>query len=273
MKSRRDGRADTLPLPNPLSGGTLSIQAMSWVLEFSKSRHAARLVLISIANHCSVMGDNAWPAVATIAREANISERQVQYALKELEEIGELSFVDGTGRGQTHKFSLPAFQQWVQTLHPLEKRVQSSHKRVQSTTVKGEQTAPEPSLTVNEPSKDKTILLQQFPEWLPVAAWNSYLEMRRKIRKPLFADRGIGLAIKRLEKLRQAGHDPEKVLDQSILNCWQGLFEVKEVKNGQQESFEERRRRKSEEAISAVGDRARKVLQEMERGLPNSRGD
>lgn len=246
---------------------------MSWVLEFSKSRHAARLVLISIANHCSVMGNNAWPAVSTIAREANVSERQVQYALKELEAIGELSFVDGTGRGQTHKFSMPAFQEWVQTLHPLEKRVQSSQKRVQSTTLKGAKSAPEPSLTVNEPSKDKTLLFSQLPEWLPVPAWNSYLEMRRKIRKPLFSDRGIGLAITRLDKLRQAGHNPEKVLDQSILNCWQGLFELKEVRNGQQESFEERRRRKSSEAISAVGDRAREVLQKVERGLPNSRSD
>lgn len=63
-----------------------------------------------------------------------------------------------------------------------------------------------------------------LPDWIPADAWNGYLEMRKKIRKPITAD-GIKLAIRELEKLRAAGHDPKLILEQSILNSWQGLFE------------------------------------------------
>ncbi len=120
----------------------MSVQAISWVLENSESRLGARLVLISIANHASHDGDSAWPSIATIAAETGLSERQVQYAIPELEALGELRVERGGGRGNTHKFFLTKCQEWVQSLHRLRR------ERVQSTTVKGEQTAPEPSLTV-----------------------------------------------------------------------------------------------------------------------------
>jgi len=53
--------------------------------------------------------------------------------------------------------------------------------------------------------------------------------MRRSIKKPM-SDYAKKLAIGELSKLRDAGNDPAEVLNQSTLNSWQGLFEVK-VKN------------------------------------------
>jgi hypothetical protein len=57
-------------------------------------------------------------------------------------------------------------------------------------------------------------------------AWEEWKKMRKSIKKPLteYAEK---LAIKTLEKLHQEGNDPTEVLQQSILNCWQGLFPVK----------------------------------------------
>ena len=63
---------------------------MSWVLDHSKSRLAARLVLLSIANHADAYGYNAWPFIPKIAREAHVSERQAQRAILELAGMGEL---------------------------------------------------------------------------------------------------------------------------------------------------------------------------------------
>jgi hypothetical protein len=68
----------------------MSVQAMSWVLDHSKSRLASRLVLLAIANHSNESGQNAWPQVSTIAREAHVGERQVQRSLVELVALGEL---------------------------------------------------------------------------------------------------------------------------------------------------------------------------------------
>lgn len=65
-----------------------------------------------------------------------------------------------------------------------------------------------------------------LPEWVPPKAWADYLKMRKSIKKPLTGE-GIPLALAKLEKLKTFGHAPKDVLEQSILNSWQGLFEVK----------------------------------------------
>jgi hypothetical protein len=67
---------------------------------------------------------------------------------------------------------------------------------------------------------------EDFPEWMPIDAWHAFVTMRNKIKKPL-TDDAIHLAVVRLGKLRGEGHDPKSVLEQSVLNCWQGLFEIK----------------------------------------------
>lgn len=68
--------------------------------------------------------------------------------------------------------------------------------------------------------------IPDLPAWLPVESWQGYLAMRIKIKKPM-TDRAKKMAIEKLEKLREQGHDPKAVLDQSEFHSWQGLFEVK----------------------------------------------
>lgn len=72
----------------------------------------------------------------------------------------------------------------------------------------------------------------ETPDWLPLAAWTAFIEMRKAIRKPL-TEYGKKLAIKKLDQLRATGNAPEQVLNQSILNDWQGLWPVqKDAGNG-----------------------------------------
>lgn len=84
----------------------MSVQALSWVLDHSKSRLAARLVLLSIANHANEVGDNAWPSVSRIAREAHVTDRQVQRALVGLVGLGELLIIHGAGPGGAHVYQV-----------------------------------------------------------------------------------------------------------------------------------------------------------------------
>jgi hypothetical protein len=67
---------------------------------------------------------------------------------------------------------------------------------------------------------------EPLPDWLPVEPWNAFLEMRKKKRTALTAY-AVKLAILNLEKLRAAGNDPKDVLNQSTMNGYQGLFEVR----------------------------------------------
>jgi uncharacterized protein YdaU (DUF1376 family) len=64
-----------------------------------------------------------------------------------------------------------------------------------------------------------------LPEWVPVEAWQGYIETRKKKRAPN-TDHALDLAVRELEKLRVAGHDPKAVLEQSVFRGWQGLFPI-----------------------------------------------
>lgn len=65
-----------------------------------------------------------------------------------------------------------------------------------------------------------------LPQWLPAKDWHDFLDHRKKIKKPMSCE-AQRRAINRLDAFRQRGHDPAFVLDASIVNGWQGLFEPK----------------------------------------------
>lgn len=69
-----------------------------------------------------------------------------------------------------------------------------------------------------------------LPDWLPLDAWNGWIEMRKQIKKPP-SERAISMAIKKLETLAEQGHDPAKVLDQSTMSSWTDLYPVKKDNN------------------------------------------
>lgn len=72
----------------------------------------------------------------------------------------------------------------------------------------------------------------QFPEWIPKNTFQEYLEMRRKIRKPLL-EKSLPRFFSHLKKLCDTTRaSPEQILDQSIINSWQGIFPLKAGGNG-----------------------------------------
>lgn len=86
-------------------------------------------------------------------------------------------------------------------------------------------------------TKDKSLVSKEkspkvfFPEDERLdLAFKSYIEMRKKIKAPM-TDRAVTLALNKLDKL--ASNDNEMkiaILDQSVLNCWKGLYVVHEDK-------------------------------------------
>lgn len=68
-----------------------------------------------------------------------------------------------------------------------------------------------------------------LPEWLPREEWEAFREMRRKIRKPL-TEHAEALAIKRLQEFYADGLDAVDMLQQAVMNNWQGFVEEKAKK-------------------------------------------
>jgi hypothetical protein len=65
-----------------------------------------------------------------------------------------------------------------------------------------------------------------LPDWIAPDDWADYESMRKSIRKPM-TPRARLLAVRTLERLRAQGEEPAAVLQQSILQSWQGLFPVR----------------------------------------------
>jgi MarR-like DNA-binding transcriptional regulator SgrR of sgrS sRNA len=114
----------------------VSIEAVRWVLERSKTKGAQRLILLVIAEHADSTGI-AWPSVETIARLANCSERFVKRTIKKLDS-GELVLERGGGRGRSNRYRIPLER--VNSGSPITdpERVNSGTKRVNSDAQKGE---------------------------------------------------------------------------------------------------------------------------------------
>lgn len=66
----------------------VSVETLALVLHHSRATGTDKLVLLGIANHSGDGG--AWPSVATLARYANVTERNVRKALDRLTRAGEV---------------------------------------------------------------------------------------------------------------------------------------------------------------------------------------
>ena len=78
---------------------------------------------------------------------------------------------------------------------------------------------------VDNSKKDEVL-----PDWLAQEDWDEYVQFRKEGRKPL-GTIGKKRAINALIKFHEEGQDISKIIDQSIVNGWHGLFPVKGVNN------------------------------------------
>lgn len=121
------------------------------------------------------------------------------------------------------------------------KRVQRFRERKRNVSVTPPDTEQNRAETETEHKTQDLLAIELLPDWVPVQAFENFVEMRRKIKKPL-TEHAKELAIKDLARLRDEGESPEAVLNQSTFRCYQGLFPVKqEQKDARGTSKAERR--------------------------------
>lgn len=70
-------------------------------------------------------------------------------------------------------------------------------------------------------------LAVQLPDWLSAEIWSSWVAYRRDLKKPIKSQQTVTQAINLLDRCRQNGYSPDEIINQSIANGWQGLFEPK----------------------------------------------
>lgn len=85
----------------------MAIKIMDWVFDNSKAQGIERLILLVIADHCNVDGENAFPRISVIARRANVSERTVRRRINDLVALGELQVIERPGTSNLYKIVIP----------------------------------------------------------------------------------------------------------------------------------------------------------------------
>jgi hypothetical protein len=62
-----------------------------------------------------------------------------------------------------------------------------------------------------------------LPEWVDLATWNAFLEVRKKKKAPN-TEHALKLIVKELERLKADNFNPHEILNQSIMRGWTGVF-------------------------------------------------
>lgn len=70
----------------------------------------------------------------------------------------------------------------------------------------------------------------KLPDWLSAEIWSPWVAYRRDLKKPIKSQQTVTQAINLLDRCRLNGYSPEEIINQSIANGWQGLFEPKGAK-------------------------------------------
>jgi hypothetical protein len=83
----------------------MSVRAMAWVWDKGPDNGAERLVLLALAEFCGDAG-RCWPAMATTAGNACITERGARNIVRPLEADGWLKTEIGRGRGGRNSYQI-----------------------------------------------------------------------------------------------------------------------------------------------------------------------
>jgi len=88
----------------------------------------------------------------------------------------------------------------------------------------GSGTDTEPSPTPPR-SADASLVDLPLPDFIPRESWRSFVQHRRSLgARGRLTENAARLAIVKLQRLHGEGHDPAKLIAESVLNNWRGFF-------------------------------------------------
>ena len=196
--------------------------------------------VLTVFIHCLLLAnhqDNKWhgvlvergtfiTSISKLSQSAGLTPQQVRTALKKLSKSGEV--VTKSQQGAKYTIIRVCNYEKFQDNKEITKYQQSDNKVITKC-----QQSDNKVITTNKNDKnDKKD--KKDKKYYEDDALNQtfvdYVDMRKRIKAPM-TDRAIQLAIGKLNKLSNGDNDKAiKILEQSIMNSWKGLFELKEEK-------------------------------------------
>jgi DNA-binding MarR family transcriptional regulator len=198
--------------------------------------HTDKLVLLALADNANDAGE-CYPSLTNIASRCEMHRATAVRSIQALEAAGHISRQVRTGRNTVYVVHpLQAATSRTELLVAESNQSQRATNPSQPATSPSPLINPSPSENRHKPSKRRVTRATESeeppPSNLNVEAWHRWEQYRRQIRKPIHPASRLSAQ----RKLAAFGTDQEPVVEQSIANGWQGLFELKTRPNGKSEA-------------------------------------
>ena len=182
------------------------------------------LVLISYENETE---GYSYPSQTRLLKETGLSKTTLLKCLNELEENKYITRV--REKGENNKY-------YISSVVKID--ADTSVKNSTTTSIKNDTTTSTKNSTLKELNKNKKEkkenktdldkLIEAYTENdLLVEALKDFMKMRKAIKKPL-TDRAMRGILNKLDKFASDDLDKIEILERSIVNCWQDVFQIKE---------------------------------------------
>lgn len=182
------------------------------------------LVLISYENEKE---GYSYPSQTRLLKETSLSKKTLLKCLNELEEKGYIKRVKESGGNNKYYIA-----------SSLKINTDTSSKNNTSTSGKNSTTTSSKNTTLKELNKNKKekkenktdldkIIEAYTQNDLLVEALRDFIKMRKAIKRPL-TDRAMKGILNKLDNYTSDDLGKIEVLENSIVNCWQGIFPLKE---------------------------------------------
>lgn len=180
-----------------------------------------------------------WPKRKTISQRCGIAMPHISRATAALVRYGWLEKVGNGGRSSGCQYAIKHPITRTESVQVNGKTRTDSVQRPRTESVQrprtdsvqrkeetNEETIEETNArTARVPAWVSNALRTKLPEWIKPSTWQAFVEHRRELGAKL-TTQGIQGTLDQLDRMRQAGQQPTKVIEQSILKGWTGLFDL-----------------------------------------------
>jgi hypothetical protein len=202
----------------------VSVKIMSLVWDRTDLSQAETLVLLALADRADDDG-RCWPSIAGVAERARMTERSVQRVMRVMQERGFVAIEKGGGR-KTNHYAINVEQLRGDIASP------PNHPRQ---IVTGDTGVTPPPTQLCHPSGDTAMSPESSittiePSGINLGAWRAWVAYRKQGKFKPYTPSGAQRQMQWLAKF--ASDEQDRIVEQSVRQGYQGLFELKDSGNG-----------------------------------------
>ena len=190
----------------------------------------SKILLLVLMTHRNREKGYAYPSQSTLIKKTGLSKNTLLKCLDELEKEGYIKRFKE--KGENNKYHID--------INFINSKVVTSVKNDTSSSIKNDTGGSIKINTLkvrdisNKKEKEKKTNIDKIIEAytkndLLVEAIRDFIKMRSTIKKPL-TDRALKGILNKLDNFTNNDLDKIEILENSIMNCWQGVFELKNKK-------------------------------------------